>query len=292
MRTLTHTAGARYAALMHLHRYEGRGGKVRLEKISCDPPDSVTKHDAKDRFDELNEELFELQDLMWGAKTHSVLVILQGRDAAGKDGAVKHVAGALNPRGVAITSFGVPTEEERQHDFLWRVHKRVPRAGECAMFNRSHYEDVLVVRVKKLEPRPVWEERYDLINAFERTLVAANTIVLKYFLHITKGEQKERLLERENDPKNAWKLNVEDWREREMWDDFTEAYEDAIQRCATKQAPWIVVPADAKWYRDLVIAESLAAAMRPLRKEWRHTLDEEGRIGRRDLKKWRANNEG
>jgi PPK2 family polyphosphate:nucleotide phosphotransferase len=275
---------------MHLHRFEGRGGKVRLEKISCDPPDSVKKDDAKERFHELNEELFELQDLMWGAKTHSVLIVLQGRDAAGKDGAVKHVAGTLNPRGMAVSCFGVPTERERRHDFLWRVHRRAPGAGELAIFNRSHYEDVLVVRVKKLEPRAVWEERYELINAFERTLATAGTIVLKYFLHISNDEQKERLLERERDAKNAWKLSVEDWRQREHWDDFTAAYEDAIARCATKAAPWIVVPANAKWYRNLVVAETLAAALRPFSKGWRKTLDHRERLGRRELKKWRAEN--
>ncbi len=272
---------------MRFHRFD-RPGKVKLAGISEDPPEGLTKSDAKDRFQALNDELFELQDLMWGARTHSVMMVLQGRDAAGKDGAVKHVVGALNPRGVLVTSFGVPTQEEREHDFLWRIHRHAPRLGEFAIFNRSHYEDVLVVRVKGLVPEPVWKERYRLIEAFERTLATGNCIVLKYFLHITRAEQKERLLEREEDPTNAWKLNVEDWKERELWDDFTRAYEDAIGKCASADAPWVVVPANAKWYRNLVIAESLAAALRPLRKHWRETLDEEGKIGRRDLKEWRA----
>jgi len=272
---------------MRFHRFTAPR-KVKLAAISEEPPPDLSKGEAKDRFHALNDELFDLQDLMWGARTHSVLMILQGRDAAGKDGAVKHVVGALNPRGVLVTSFGVPTQEEREHDFLWRVHRHTPRLGEFAIFNRSHYEDVLVVRVKGLVPARVWKERYALIDAFERTLAAANCIVLKYFLHITRDEQKERLLEREKDPNNAWKLNVEDWKEREMWDDFTEAYEDAIGKCASRDAPWIVVPANAKWYRNLVIAESLAAALRPHRKEWRETLDQEGKIGRRDIKEWRA----
>jgi PPK2 family polyphosphate:nucleotide phosphotransferase len=272
---------------MRFHRFD-RPGKVKLAGISEEPPDGVTKNDAKRRFDALNDELFELQDLMWGARTHSVMMVLQGRDAAGKDGAVKHVVGALNPRGVLVTSFGVPTQEEREHDFLWRIHRHAPRLGEFAIFNRSHYEDVLVVRVKGLAPEPVWKERYRLIDAFERTLATGNCIVLKYFLHITRAEQKERLLEREEDPTNAWKLNLEDWKERELWDDFTRAYEDAIGKCASADAPWVVVPANAKWYRNLVIAESLAAALRPFRKQWRETLDEEGKIGRRDLKEWRA----
>ena len=272
---------------MEFHRTDAPG-RVNLEEISTEPPEAVKKHEARERFEALNEELFGLQDLMWGARTHSVLMVLQGRDAAGKDGAVKHVVGALNPRGVRVTSFGVPTEEERRHDFLWRIHHHTPAAGEVAIFNRSHYEDVLVVRVEKMVPRPAWKERYRLINAFEETLVQGNCIILKYFLHISEDEQKDRLLAREKDPTDAWKLNVEDWRERDQWDEFTAANEDAIGKCASKRAPWIVVPANAKWYRNLVIAESLAAAMRPFKRQWRKTLDEAGKIGRRDLKEWRA----
>ncbi len=287
MRTLTHTAEAGSGCEMRFHRFD-RPGKVHLDDISPEPPDGEKKHDAKERFEALNDELFALQDLMWGARTHSVLVVLQGRDAAGKDGSVKHVVGALNPRGVRVTSFGVPTVLERQYDFLWRIHQHTPGAGEVAIFNRSHYEDVLVVRVKDMVPKPVWKERYGLINAFEETLASANTIILKFFLHITKEEQEERLLAREKDPNDAWKLNVEDWKERALWDDFTEAYEDVIGKCASKSAPWIVVPANAKWYRNLVIAESLAKAMRPYARLWRKTLDEEGRLVRKDLRAWRA----
>jgi PPK2 family polyphosphate:nucleotide phosphotransferase len=272
---------------MKLHRFDGPG-KVRLDDIPADPPASATKAKAKDRFAELSDELFELQDLMWGARTHCVLMVLQGRDAAGKDGTVKHLSGAFNPRGVAVTSFGVPTVEERQHDFLWRVHKRAPRAGEVGIFNRSHYEDVLVARVKKLVPAPVWKQRYDLIRAFEQTLVSAGCILLKFFLHITKDEQKERLLAREKDPNDAWKLNVDDWKDREHWDDYTKAYEDAIEACSSEDAPWIVVPANAKWYRNLIVAETLTAAMRPHRKAWRESLDAQGKLVRRDLKAWRA----
>ena len=272
---------------MHVHRFDEAGARVKLDGISPEPPGKLGKHDAKDRFEKLNGELFELQDLMWGARTHSVLVVLQGRDAAGKDGAIKHVAGALNPRGIRVTSFGAPTEEELQHDFLWRVHRHAPRAGEVGIFNRSHYEDVLVVRVRKLQPRNVWKERFEQINAFERLLASANTVVLKYFLHISKDEQKERLLERERDASDAWKLSVGDWQDREKWGEYTRAYEEAIARCASAEAPWIVVPANAKWYRNLVIAETLAEALRPLRKVWRRKLDEEGKIGRRDLQEYR-----
>jgi PPK2 family polyphosphate:nucleotide phosphotransferase len=273
---------------MRFHRIDAPARKVKLDAISPDPPDDWKKHDAREKFDELNGELFELQDLMWGAKTHSVLMVLQGRDAAGKDGAVKHVVGALNPRGVRVTSFAVPTEEERQHDFLWRVHRQTPRWGEISIFNRSHYEDVLVVRVRGLAKPAVWRERYDLINSFERTLTSANTIVLKYFLHISRDEQEERLLDREKDPSDAWKLNVEDWKDRERWEEYTRAYQDAIGKCASEDAPWIVVPANAKWFRDLVVARSLLETLRPYRKLWQKRLDDEGKIGRRDLKEWRA----
>src|SRR5204863_106232 len=173
---------------MKLQRFDAPA-KLKLDDIPTDPPDSMKKGEARDRFDKLSSELFDLQDLMWGARTHSVLMVLQGRDAAGKDGTVKHLSGAFNPRGVAVTSFGVPSVEERQHDFLWRVHKHAPRGGEVAIFNRSHYEDVLVTRVKKLVPAPVWKQRYDLIRAFEQTLVTGGCILLKFFLHITKEEQ-------------------------------------------------------------------------------------------------------
>ena len=258
---------------MHGTAFNEPGALVRLDALSTAPPKKFAKDDAKERFSALDAELFDLQDLMWGARTHSLLVVLQGRDAAGKDGAVKHAMGGLNPRGVHVTSFGVPTEEELQHDFLWRVHRQVPRAGEVAIFNRSHYEDVLVVRVKGLVPKALWKARYKRIADFEGLLAESGCIVLKFFLHISKKEQEKRLLERETTTDAAWKLNVEDWRQRDQWGEFTEAYEDAISRCATPQAPWIVVPSDAKWFRNLIIAEQMVAALRPYRKRWMQTLD-------------------
>jgi PPK2 family polyphosphate:nucleotide phosphotransferase len=246
--------------------------KVRLDDLSAEPPKGMTREKAEPRLAELGEELFALQDEMFASKASSVLVVLQGRDTAGKDGTIKHVAGYLNPRGVSVVSFGVPTAEEREHDFLWRVHRHAPRLGEFAIFNRSHYEDVLVVRVHGLVPKPLWKARYDHIAGFEAMLAEHGTMVLKYFLHITKREQKERLLEREKEPKNAWKLNPNDWKERDYWDEYTDAYEDAISRTAAKHAPWMVVPANAKWYRNLVIAESIVEALRAHRKGWRRKL--------------------
>jgi PPK2 family polyphosphate:nucleotide phosphotransferase len=272
----------------HAIVFDDPGAKVRLDSISTRPPPKMTKAKAKARFEAINEELFELQDLLWGAKTHSVLVILQGRDAAGKDGAVKHVVGALNPRGVKVTSFGVPSVEEREHDFLWRVHEVAPRLGEFAIFNRSHYEDVLIVRVHELVKKALWKTRYESINAFEAVLAEHGCIVLKYFLHISKEEQEERLLAREENPAVAWKINVDDWKQREEWDEFTEAYEDAISRCAAPHAPWMVVPSDAKWFRNLALAESLLTALRPYRKQWLQTLEKVGRLRRTEVEAWRA----
>ena len=183
---------------------------LKLDRISAEPPDGMTEEKAGKRFEGLGKELFDLQDAMWGAKLHSVLVVLQGRDAAGKDGTIKHVVGALNPRGVKVTSFGAPSTEEREHDFLWRVHRVAPRLGEFAIFNRSHYEDVLIVRVHELVKKALWKTRYDSINAFETLLAEHGCIILKYFLHISKEEQEERLLAREKDPTAAWKINVDE----------------------------------------------------------------------------------
>jgi len=269
-------------------RFAERGEKVRLDDIPAEPPKGLTKERARSRFAELGEEMFGLQDAMFGAKVNSVMVVLQGRDSAGKDGAIKHVAGCLNPRGVNVVSFGTPTTEERQHDFLWRVHRHAPRLGEFAIFNRSHYEDVLVVRVHELAPEKLWQERYGHIVDFEELLAEHGTIVLKFFLHITRKEQKERLLERENAPETAWKLNPKDWQERDHWDEFTEAYEDAISKTAAPHAPWIVVPANAKWYRNLVIAEAIVEALREHRKGWKNTLDAMGKEGRAGLTAYRA----
>lgn len=273
---------------MYLDAIDKPGKSLSLRDIDTNPPKKLDKDAALIEQDKLEAELFQLQELMWGAKQNSVLVVLQGRDTAGKDGAIKRVVGALNPRGVHVASFGVPTEEERQHDFLWRIHKHTPRLGEFAVFNRSHYEDVLVVRVRKLLPEKVWRERYDHINSFEEVLAEHGCIILKFFLHISKDEQKERLLEREKDATKAWKLNANDWRERDFWDDYTKANEDAISKCASKFGPWHVVPANSKWYRNLAITEALVEAMRPYQDSWLETLKERGKLGRAELKAFKA----
>ena len=271
-----------------VHVFDKPGKKVRLDDIPAEPPRGMTKEKAQARFATLGEEMFALQDAMFGAKVNSVMVVLQGRDGAGKDGAIKHVVGHLNPRGVNVVSFGVPTAEEREHDFLWRVHRHAPRLGEFSIFNRSHYEDVLVVRVHDLAPKKLWKERFGHIVDFEELLAEHGTVVLKFFLHITNEEQEKRLLEREKDKKTAWKLNPNDWKERDYWDEYTRAYEDAISRTAAPHAPWTVVPANAKWYRNLVIAESIVGALRERRKSWERRLDAMGQAGRAGLDAYRA----
>jgi PPK2 family polyphosphate:nucleotide phosphotransferase len=261
---------------------------VRLDDVPTEPPKGMSKEKARSRFVALGEELFELQDAMFASKVNSVMVVLQGRDSAGKDGVIKHVAGCLNPRGVSVVSFGPPTDEERQHDFLWRVHRHAPRLGEFAIFNRSHYEDVLVVRVHDLAPKALWKERYGHIADFEELLSEHGAIVLKFFLHITKDEQKERLLEREKQRQTAWKLNPKDWTERDHWDEYTQAYEDAISKTAAPHAPWIMVPANKKWYRNLVVAEAIVGALRERRKGWDKRLDAMAREARAGLAAYRA----
>ncbi|WP_075007697.1 PPK2 family polyphosphate kinase [Stigmatella aurantiaca] len=263
------------------------GQKVRLSDYPEQPPKGLTEKKVQAEFGALCEELFDLQDLLWGARQNSVLVVLQGRDTAGKDGAINHVVGCLNPRGVHVTSFGAPTQEELDHDFLWRVHRHAPRKGEFAIFNRSHYEDVLVARVNKLVPKPVWKERFGHIRDFEELLAEHGTLVLKFFLHISFEEQEKRLLKREQDARKAWKISPGDWKDRDHWEDYTEAYEDALSRTSTKAAPWTLVPADAKWYRNLVLARAIAEALRPYRKAWQAQLDAVGEAKKEELAQYR-----
>jgi PPK2 family polyphosphate:nucleotide phosphotransferase len=219
-------------------------------------------------------ELAELQEELYGACQHALLVVLQGRDASGKDGVIRRVLCSFSPQSMQVTPFKVPTEEERAHDFLWRVHRVVPRLRMVGAFNRSHYEAVLVERVHELVPKRVWERRYAQINDFEELLARANTIIVKLFLHISSEEQLRRFRDREKDPSKAWKLSADDWRERDRWDDYERAYEDALSTCSTDYAPWYVVPADHKWFRDLAVSDVLVHALRPYRDAWRTTLAE------------------
>jgi len=213
--------------------------------------------------------------------------VLQGMDTSGKDGAIRAVMTNLNPQGCRVESFKQPSLEELSHDFLWRVHRVTPARGIVGVFNRSHYEDVLVARVQKLVPEPVWRARYDQINAFESMLAASGTLIFKFFLHISKDEQKERLLAREADVGKAWKLSAGDWREREHWDEYQEAYEDAIRHCGTDVAPWYIVPADRKWFRNLAITETLVAELKKYRRSWADALEAMSRARLAELQAFR-----
>ncbi len=241
------------------------GTRIDLDAIDADfKPKGLSREDAEEEFRGLTSELRDLQHLMYAEDSRSLLVVLQGRDAAGKDGTIRHVFGPMNPQGTRVTSFKVPSREEAAHDFLWRCHKVAPKRGTVGIFNRSHYEEVLVVRVHSLVPENVWSKNYDHINAFERLLADNWTLVLKFFLHIDRNEQLERFKKRIDNPRKNWKISEADYSERPHWDAYTEAYEEALSRCSTDIAPWFVIPANRKWVRDLVIADIVAEAMRNL----------------------------
>ena len=243
------------------------GDKVRLSAIDAsdkgpfegkDDP-AVAREAAA-----LVARLDELQEKLYAEQKQSLLVVIQAMDTGGKDGVLHSVVGPLDSRGVHVVSFKVPSEEEKSHDFLWRSHLKAPRRGEVTFFNRSYYEDVLVVRVLDLAPQSVWKKRYDLINNFEEQLAHGGTKVVKIFLHISKDEQKERLQERLRDASKHWKFDPADLQMRGHWDDFMSAYDDALSRCSTEAAPWYVVPANRKWFRNLAVAEILVDALKEL----------------------------
>jgi PPK2 family polyphosphate:nucleotide phosphotransferase len=216
-----------------------------------------SKAEAAEVLEDLNVRLAELQELLYAGARHKVLVVLQGMDTSGKDGTIKHVFRTVNPSGVHVASFKRPHDIELAHDYLWRVHHHTPSNGQLVIFNRSHYEDVLVVRVHDLVPEEVWRRRYEHIVAFERMLAEEGTVIVKVFLHISRDEQKQRLQARLDDSTKRWKFQVGDIDERALWDRYEEAYEDAIGATSTEHGPWYVVPADRKWYRNLVVSQLL-----------------------------------
>ena len=240
----------------------------RLDLAEWDPRDKsafpVKKKEGRKRLLELNERLEELQELLYAEQKRKVLIVLQAMDSGGKDGTIRHVFEGVNPQGVRVASFKKPTPEELAHDYLWRVHKQTPGRGEIVIFNRSHYEDVLVVRVHSLVPEAVWSKRYDQINAFERTLVEEGTTILKFFLHIDLEEQRERFQARLDEPHKRWKFNPADLDERKLWPKYMAAYEDAISKTSTDWAPWVVVPANRKWYRNLVVGTAIVETLEGL----------------------------
>lgn len=212
------------------------------------------KKDAGAELDRLTDELDDLQERLYAESKRAVLFVIQAMDTGGKDGTIRKVFGNINPQGCRVTSFKAPTSAELAHDYLWRIHAALPRRGEIGIFNRSQYEDVLVVRVHNLAPKEIWSKRYDQINAFERMVSDEGTTIVKFFLHISKEEQKQRLEERIADPEKRWKFNPGDLKERALWDDYQEAFEDVLNKTSTDYAPWYVIPANRNWYRNVMVA--------------------------------------
>jgi PPK2 family polyphosphate:nucleotide phosphotransferase len=262
--------------------------KIQLDGLDPDGASHLRKEAGLEELDRWGAEFSELGNLLTYAGTHALLVVLQGRDASGKDGAIRKILDFSNIQNAAVNPFKAPTTLESAHDFLWRVHQVAPARGHIALFNRSHYEDVIAARVHKLAPERVWKKRYAHINAFERLLVDSDVIVVKFFLHVSREEELRRLYAREKDPRTAWKLNPGDWRELPLWDEVTAAYEDAINKCATPEVPWYLVPADKKWFRNLAVLQRLVLELRPYRNLWLETLREMGKSALKEIRALRA----
>jgi PPK2 family polyphosphate:nucleotide phosphotransferase len=241
------------------------GSKVRLKQLDPNDTHGVDRAEAEQRLEKHRVELAELQTVLYAEGRRSVVAVLQGIDASGKDGTIRHVITGLNPMGVSVTSFKVPEGEEKRHDYLWRVHRAVPEWGKLGIFNRSHYEDVLVVRVHDLVPKAVWSKRFDQINDFERMLAENGVHILKFLLVISKEEQAKRFAARLEDPQKNWKFSPGDVKERELWDKYMDAYQDVLQKCSTEAAPWYVVPANRKWFRNLAVAQILRDELRAMK---------------------------
>jgi PPK2 family polyphosphate:nucleotide phosphotransferase len=253
------------------------GSKVKLKDYNPDDTEKLSDRASVDQeLQALSNELSELQELLAAAQQHSLLVVLQGMDTSGKDGTIRHVLSHVNPQGCNVHSFKAPTQEELSHDFLWRVHRVTPGNGVLGIFNRSHYEDVLVGRVQNLAPEKVWSRRYQAINNFEQLLTENHMIILKFYLHISYDEQERRLIAREQDKDKAWKISAEDWEDRKYWKDYELAYEDALSKCSTDKAPWYIVSANHKWYRNLAVAHTIVHTMRQYKDEWKAGLEARG----------------
>lgn len=250
------------------------GATLDLADWPTDDDGGWDRDDAEKRTEELNGQLEDLQELLYAESANKVLVVIQATDTGGKDGTIRHVFDGVNPQGVKVASFKKPTDEELAHDYLWRVHAQTPGAGEITIFNRSHYEDVLVVRVHELVPEARWERRYDHINAFERMLADEGTTIVKFFLHISKEEQKERLQSRLDEPHKHWKFSIGDLAERELWDEYQAAFRVALERTSTPHAPWYVVPADRKWFRNLLVSEIMVRTLEALDMSWPEPEDD------------------
>ena len=242
--------------------------RIKLRDFSPSFHAGLDKEKTREETTRLCLRIGELQQLLYANRSHSVVLLFQGMDTSGKDGAGKRVLEFVTPAGVETANFKTPSSEELAHDFLWRIHKAVPRDGNIGVFNRSQYEDVLVVRVLKLVPQEVWSARYEAINAFEKILAENNVIWLKFYLHLSKAEQSKRLEARIEDPTKNWKLELNDLKMRGYWSEYEKAYEDAMNNCSTPYAPWHIVPADHKWFRDYVVAKTLVKALEKLKMKW------------------------
>jgi PPK2 family polyphosphate:nucleotide phosphotransferase len=242
------------------------GKKVRLASYDPDATLGWQKgRKAKESLEKAVAKLDDLQYLLYAERKHALLIVFQGLDASGKDGTIRHVMSGINPQGCRVTSFKEPSAEETAHDFLWRIHAAAPKIGDFGAFNRSHYEDVLVVRVHNLVPKDVWSQRYDQINEFEGILTANNVAILKFFLHISRDEQKKRFLQRLDDPKKQWKISEADFNERKYWDEYQKAYEAVLERCSTSHAPWFIIPANKKWFRNLAVSHVIVETLDRMR---------------------------
>ena len=250
------------------------GKKFRLSK--CDPDDTGGFEDRDHAAPDVEanlKKLDKLQEVLYAQGKYSVLIVFQAMDAGGKDGAIEHIFSGVNPQGCSVSSFKAPSHLELAHDYLWRYHMACPTKGMIGIFNRSHYESVLVERVKGIAPKKVWSKRYDQINAFEAMLAAENTLILKFYLNISKKEQAERLQARLDDPTKNWKFNPGDLEERKRWDDYMDAFDDALEKCSTKAAPWYAIPSNHKWFRNWAISDIIVRALKELPLEFPEAIE-------------------
>jgi PPK2 family polyphosphate:nucleotide phosphotransferase len=251
---------------MDTDRYRVKpGDEARLRDWDPGEDGTLAKDDARIQTEELNQQLSRLQELLYADGRHRLLIVLQAIDSGGKDGTIRSVFTGVNPQGVTVTSFKAPSTDELAHDYLWRVHRHVPQRGQIGIFNRSHYEDVLIVRVHDLAPKAVWQKRYEHIRAFEQMLCDEGTTILKFFLHISRDEQRKRQQARIDDPTKRWKFAAADLEEREHWDAYEKAFEAMLTETSADHAPWYVVPGNHKWYRDLVVSHVLVDTLKRLK---------------------------
>ena len=275
---MPHTLNRQYVREVMSNRHLIQpGSRVNLAQISTSGKDFCKdRREAENEFKDLRHEFIDLQSVLYAESKRSLLIVLQAIDAGGKDSAIRKMTAGTNPQGVEVASFKRPTSLELSHDFLWRIHQRCPAKGMVGVFNRSHYEDVLVVRVDEIVPKSVWKPRYEVINQFENHLVQSGTTILKFFLHISKDEQKARFQDRLDRPEKHWKFEAADLEKRAQWDEYQVAFEDMLQECSTDHAAWHVIPADQKWYRDLALMKVVVKTLKDMAPQFPEAADVKG----------------